>query len=373
MNDGVFKVVAFVLDKESRHVLEQLKSELVTQDIQINKGGIEEARLWCIKNGTPNLLIVDAGDCVGLEASLRKLADYCLPQMKLIVLGKKQEVGLYRRLMFAGVNDYHTTPLDIDSLRLSLLHLQGYKIDKPLRHGRVICVVGSVGGCGTSSLAANLAYFLAEEQRQFVALVDFDMYHSQHPILLGVDYDPHLEKIIADADRIDETLLAHSSHQVTENLHLFYAQDSQLHTHSHHQPTATIQALAEHYATVIVDVPDINHPAMLEIVEQADNCILITDYSLNSFRYLAKLRAKAPLKHQRQILVGNLSRSNKGRVPKKEITKTLGMEFGIELPFDAKAFEYSEREGKPLMARRSNLTKKLSQLGLKLGSAADKG
>ncbi len=373
MNDSVFKVVAFVLDKNSQHVLEQLKTDLVTQDIQINKGSIEEARQWCIKNGAPNLLIVDAGDCVGLEASLRKLSEYCLPQMKLVVLGKKQEVSLYRSLMFAGVNDYHTTPLDIDALRLSLLHLQGYRIEKPLRHGRVICVVGSVGGCGTSSVAANLAHFLAEQQNQHVALVDFDMYHSQHPILLGVDYEPHLEKIIADAERIDETLLAHSSQQVSENLHLFYAQDSQLHTHSQHQPPATIQALAEHYATVIVDIPDINHPAMLEIIEQADNCILISDYSLNSFRYLAKLRAKAPLKHQRQILVGNLSRSKKGRVPKAEITKTLGMEFSIELPFDAKAFEFSEREGKPLMAKRSSLSKKLTQLGQILGSSASKG
>ncbi|MEE3878923.1 AAA family ATPase [Vibrio sp. YYF0003] len=370
MTERVFNVVAFVLDSQSQQVLESLKSDLTTQDIQVKKGDIEAARLWCVKQGAPDLLIVDGGDCLGLEAALRKLAEYCPPQMKLIVLGKKQEVSLYRSLMFAGVNDYHTTPLDADAIRLSLLHLQGHQVTKPLRHGRVICVLGSTGGCGASTIAANLGYFLAEKQHQFVALVDFDLFHSQHPILLGADYDPHLEHIIVDADRIDETLLAHSSQQLTKHLHLFYGQDSQLPHDDVQQPAETIQALAEHYATVIVDVPNLNHPAMPAIVEQADNCIFVTDYSLNSFRYLAKLRANTPLKHQRQILVGNLCRHAKGRVPKQEITKALGLELIVELPFDAKAFDKAEREGKPLLAERSKFSKKIHQLGQVLGAAS---
>ncbi len=242
MTESVFNVVAFVLDDHSHKVFEQLKSNLTTQNIEIRKGTIEDARQWCVKHGAPDLLVVDGGDCIGLETALRGLAEYCPPQMKLMVLGKKQEVALYRSLMFAGVNDYHTTPLDIDAIRLSLLHLQGYQIAKPLRQGRVICVLGSTGGCGTSTIAANLGYFLAEKQSQFVALVDFDLYHSQHPILLGADYEPHLENIIQDAERIDETLLAHSSQQLTDRLHLFYGQDSQLSHDDVSQPVKTVQA-----------------------------------------------------------------------------------------------------------------------------------
>ncbi len=368
MTESVFNVVAFVLDDHSHKVFEQVKSNLTTQNIEIRKGTIENARQWCVKHGAPDLLVVDGGDCIGLETALRGLAEYCPPQMKLMVLGKKQEVALYRSLMFAGVNDYHTTPLDIDAIRLSLLHLQGYQIAKPLRQGRVICVLGSTGGCGTSMIAANLGYFLAEKQSQFVALVDFDLYHSQHPILLGTDYEPHLENIIQDAERIDETLLAHSSQQLTDRLHLFYGQDSQLSHDDVSQPVKTVQALAEHYATVIVDVPDLNHPAMKAILQQADNCIFVTDYSLNSFRYLAKLTANTSLKHQRQILVGNLCRNAKGRVPKQEISKTLGLDITVELPFDAKAVEKSEREGAPLLAARTKLSKKITQLGQLLGS-----
>jgi len=368
--ESVFNVVAFVLDDHSQQVFEQLDKNLTTQNIEIHKGSIEDARQWCVKHGAPHVLIVDGGDCIGLEGSLRNLAEYCPPQMKLIVLGKKQEVSLYRSLMFAGVNDYHTTPLDVDAIRLSLLHLQGYQIAKPLRQGRVICVLGSTGGCGASTIAANLGYFLAETQNQFVALVDFDLFHSQHPILLGTDYDPHLENIIEDAERIDETLLAHSSHQLTDRLHLFYGQDSQLPHDDADQPVQVVQALAEHYATVIVDVPDLNHPAMRAILAQADNCIFVTDYSLNSFRYLTKLTVNAPVKTQRQILVGNLCRNAKGRVPKQEMSKTLGLDISVELPFDAKAMEKSEREGVPLLTVRTKLSKKITQLGQLLGGSS---
>lgn len=370
MAENVFNVVAFVIDDHSKQVLEQLKPDLASQDVQVHKGDIEAARYWCTKHGTPDLLIVDAGDCSGLEASLSTLAEHCPPQMKLIVLGQKQEVNLYRSLLFAGVNDYHATPLDADTIRLSLLHLQGHQVSKPLRHGRVICVLGSAGGCGVSTIAANLGYFLAEKQKQRVALVDFDLFHSQHPVLLGTDYEPHLETIIQDAERIDETLLTHSSQQMSERLHLFYGQDSQLPMAHLEQPAATVTALAEHYGTVIVDVPDLHHPAMLEVIRQADNCIYVTDYSLNSFRFLTKLQSRAQSHHQRQILVGNLCRNAKGRVPKQELAKALGMEVTVELPFDAKAFEKAELEGKPLMARRSRLSRKLSLLGQSVGNGS---
>ncbi len=369
MSDNVFNVVAFVLDSSSQQVLDKLNSDLPSQELKVNKGNIEAAQQWCMKHGAPDLLIVDAGDCLGLEAALTALAEYCPPQMKLIVLGKKQEVNLYRSLMFAGVNDYHTTPLDADAMRLSLLHLQGHQVTKALRHGRVICVLGSAGGCGASTMAANLGFYLAEQQKQFVALVDFDLFHSQHPILLGQDYDPHLENIIRDADRIDATLLAHSSHEFSERLHMFYGQDGQLPLDKLQQPAAMVNALAEHYGTVIVDVPDLQHPAMLEVIDRADSCIYVTDYSLNSFRYLSKLRARIASHQQRQLLVGNLCRNSKGRVPKQEFGTTLGLELSIELPFDAKAFEKAELAGKPLVAQRSRLSKKLGQLAQLISTA----
>lgn len=373
MSDNVFNVVAFVLDLHSEQVLEQLAPTLPSQNMVVKKGDIHAARQWCVQHGAPDLLIVDAGDCLRLDAALAALAEHCPPQMKLLVLGQKQEVNLYRSLMFAGVNDYHTTPLDADNLRLSLLHLQGHQVAKPLRHGRVICVVGSSGGCGVSSVAANLAYFLAEQQKQFVALVDFDLFHSQHPILLGTDYDPHLESILQDAERIDDTLLAHSSQQVSSRLHSFYGQNSQLSLENIHQPAATINALSDHYASVIVDVPNLHHPAMLEVIERADTCIYISDYSLNSFRFLAKLRARAQSHHQRQLLVGNLCRDGKARVPKQEMSQALGMEVSFELPFDIKAFDKAEQLGQPLIALRSRLSKKLAQLGLLISAAPAQG
>ncbi|WP_070968904.1 AAA family ATPase [Vibrio sonorensis] len=373
MSESTFNVVAFVLDDHSEQVLAQLAADLDNQSIQVQKGDITKAKLWCVKNGAPDLLIVDGGDCVDLETSLSELANHCPPQMKLMVLGQKQEVTLYRHLMFAGVNDYHTTPLDADALRVSLLHLQGHQVKASFRTGKIICVLGSSGGCGVSTIASNLGYYLAEKQSQRVALVDLDLFHSQHPILLGTDYEPNLENIIQDADRIDETLLAHSSHQLTSNLHLFYGQDSHLPKSGNSAISETVTSLAEHYGCVIIDVPNLHNPALLEVIEKADSCIYVSDYSLNSYRFLAKLRSRVQSTYQRQVLVGNLCRKTKGRVPKSELSKALGIELSVELPFDPKAFEKSELLSKPIMTQSTKFSKKLSQLGQLVCSASLEG
>ncbi|KGY08346.1 AAA family ATPase [Vibrio sinaloensis] len=370
MSESTFNVVAFVIDDHSQQVLTQLASDLDNQNIDVHRGDIAKAKQWCIKHGSPDLLLVDGGECVDLESSLSELAHYCPPQMKLIVLGKKQEVTLYRHLMFAGVNDYHTTPLDGDALRVSLLHLQGHQVKTSLRTGKIICVLGSTGGCGVSTIACNLSHYLAENQNQRVALVDLDLFHSQHPILLGSDYDPNLENIIQDADRIDDTLLAHSSHQLTNNLHLFYGQDSQLDAIHHGAMRETISTLAEHYGSVIVDVPNLHNPALLEVIENADSCIYVSDYSLNSYRFLAKLRSRVVSTHQRQFLVGNLCRKNKGRVPQSQLSEALGLELALELPFEPKAFEQSELQSKPIMVQKNKLSKRLAQLGQLVCSAS---
>ncbi|HDZ9327708.1 AAA family ATPase [Vibrio cholerae] len=369
MTDSEFKVVAFVLDEHSQQVFNQLSRELNGQDWLVKKGDIQAATQWCLKQGAPDVLVVDGGDCLHLESALNGLVQSCSPQTKLIVLGQKQDVSLYRRLLFAGINDYHSTPLDANALRVSLLHLQGHKVAKSLRQGRIVCVLGSAGGCGVSTIAANLGYCLAERQKQQVALVDLDLFHSQHPILLGADYEPHLDNILHDARRIDATLLAHSSHQFSERLHLFYSQDSQLSLTDIKQPAEAIRVLAEHYGTVIVDVPDLHHPAMLEVLNHADSCIYVTDYSLSSLRYLAKLRVRQSGHHQRTLLLGNQCRHSKGRVPKLEISKAAGLDIGFELPFDAKAFEKAERTAQPLLAQRSRLSKKLEQISQWLSSA----
>ncbi|MCE2596752.1 P-loop NTPase [Motilimonas cestriensis] len=361
MAKATTKMAVFVLANSTEYALKLALAEQDQIDAAIQLGTIAQAKQWCIKHGAPDILIVDAGDCSGLALALSDLAQVCPPQMKLLVLGDKKDVNLYRQLLFSGVNDYHSTPVDIDALRASIRHLLGQPVTQSLRQGRIICVVGCAGGSGTSTVAANLAWLMATEQNQQVALVDLDVFHSQHPILLGVDYEPALNNILQQPDRIDATLLAHSAHQVTDKLHLFYDQNSHFSDASAAQLGQCIHAIAEHYSTLIVDLPDLRQPAMLDVLAQADLCIYMNNLSLNSFRYLSKLQASGQ-SQQRKLLVANQDRQRSGRVNSSDLGNGANLSVALTLPFEAKAFEQSERLGQPIAAQSGKFAKGLREL-----------
>lgn len=363
-------ILAFALQKSTLDALQAINLN-IEGTLQCQLGDINKATQVLIEQGAPDILIVDAGQCVQLEAALLALSEYCPPQMKLIVLGEKTDLALYRNLIFAGVSDYHATPLDQDALRLTLLHLQGKKLNKALHQGRTICVIGCSGGSGVSTVASNLAWVMGQEQKQRVALLDFDLFHSQHPILLGMDYEPSLNNLLENAHRIDATLLTHNAQQVSPNLHLFYDQDLHLSCTNLEQPELCVKAMAEHYGTVILDIPDLRHPALLKMLDQADICIWLNDASLSSFRYIDKLRHRFSNQEQRNLLVYNASRSSKGRIPKADIEQATSLKICCELPFDDKAFLNAESQGIPLVKSKSKLAKQLRSLALKVSNVQE--
>ncbi|MCG2837827.1 P-loop NTPase [Photobacterium sp. WH77] len=358
------QLVAFVLTDASRHSLNLIGEQLPDVVMTVREGDMQAACDYCLNQGAPDVLIVDAGDCGKLESDLSGLAQCCPPTMKLVVLGQRQDLNVYRRLMQLGVSDYHATPLDADALRLSLLAMVDRPATAPLRRGRVIAVVGSGGGVGTSTVAANLAWLLADEHHQHVALVDLNTYHSQHPILLGVDYEHIQHSIFTEAERLDDTLLSHAAHQVSERLHLFYSQDGVQDSPAQlsQEVISSVAMVAGHYSTVVVDVPDLRDPAWRALAAQADLCLILHDSSLSAMRLLNKWQFRQASTHQRRLLVANQCRTKTSRVPEAEMAQASGLQTLMTLPFDAAAVVKSEQSGQPVACVGGKLAKQLRKL-----------
>lgn len=361
MNSQSLTIAAFALSDMTKKGLKEVASSLDNYQWNVVQGSIDDAQRYCLKQGAPDILIVDGGDCLQLELALSALAPCCPPDMKLVILGQPTEVSFFRKLLFVGVNDYHSTPLDLDSLRLSILRLAGQQIVKPLRQGRIICVVGSAGGVGTSMVAANLAWLMSEQRKQHLALIDLNVFHSQHPILLGQDYEPSLHQLLEQHERLDSTLLNHSAHKVSERLHLFYGQEADLPYHD--EWVATIERIAEHYSSVIVDIPDLRHSGLRQLVQKSDVCIYLHDYSLNAVRVLEQLQAQhGNNSGQRRLVVGNLARQAKGKIPFKQIESASGLMFSEQLPFEPKTVIQAEQKGQPIAQQGGKLAARLQSL-----------
>ncbi|MGL5608794.1 MAG: AAA family ATPase, partial [Aeromonas veronii] len=262
-----------------------------------------------------------------------------------------------------GVDDYYPAPLDPDALRAGLLRLLGVPLVTSLRKGRVICVVGAAGGVGTSTVCANLALELAEQHHRQVALLDLNLYHSRHPILLGSDYAPPGEQWWQATDRLDGTLLAHTAHQLGSRLFLFYDEGAEL-VLGAEQLVAAVNVMAEHYSTLIIDVPDLRSHGLRALLQEADVVIWLHDFSLGALRLLGNLPKGGQA--QRHLLVGNHCRGKEARVPAAELERVCGQPHAAVLPYDHGAFVRAERAGMALIKQKSKLARAIKWLAAEL-------
>ena len=129
--------------------------------------------------------------------------------------------------MQAGAADYLFKPLDVDALRRSLRRIEESR-EKPRslgRHGRTVTVIGTRGGVGASTVAANLGWMLAEKSKEKIALIDLDFRFGTLALQFDVESGSGLHEALRQPDRVDELFLERSMRQATANLNILSTQE----------------------------------------------------------------------------------------------------------------------------------------------------
>ena len=101
--------LAFVNDPESEAVLQTAFREEAPGAVL--RGDITKAIQHLAANRSPRVLVVDISDVALPVTQIHQLADVCEPGVSVIVIGTRDEVGLYRDLLHAGIAEYIVKPL----------------------------------------------------------------------------------------------------------------------------------------------------------------------------------------------------------------------------------------------------------------------
>ena len=142
--------------------------------LKIQMGGIAAAIEAYKSSPTPNVIIIETdnrGDQI--LAGLDALAEVCDAGTRVIVIGRHNDIALYRELVRRGVNDYLVTPTGTIDVVRAVCGLFTAPDAKAV--GRVIAVVGAKGGVGASCVAHNLAWAVAREAKLDTVVVDLDL------------------------------------------------------------------------------------------------------------------------------------------------------------------------------------------------------
>jgi len=190
--------------------------------LKIQMGGITAAAEAYSNAPTPNVIIIESvgrGDDV--LSGLDSLADVCDAGTRVVVIGRHNDVLLYRELTRRGVSDYLIAPVGTLDVVRSICGLFSAPDAKPV--GRVIAVTGAKGGVGASTIAHNVAFAVAHDLQLDTVVADLDLGFGT----AGLDYNQDPTQGIADAvfspDRIDTAFIDRLLSKCTDHLSLLAA------------------------------------------------------------------------------------------------------------------------------------------------------
>lgn len=342
-------VMAYVQDSESEAVLRRLAAHLALPGFEVHRGTIATAERDLKTKRSPAVLFVDVTGVDRVLDAVQSLSDVCEPQLQLVVIGQSNDVGLFRGLLGLGVADYLFKPLTSELLESVVWRLtNGNRRGGEGRLGKLVAVTGARGGAGASSIAANLATYLAEKASRRVALVDLDVRTGALALMLGAMPNSGLAEALELPGRIDDLFLERATISIGPRLDLLASEMPAFTSR-----TMTIEAgeallgrLQRSYHYVIIDVPmpllDICRPWLASASVQ----LLATEGSLLSARDAVQRLDAAAAANQRHILIHNKA-GRPGDLSAADIATACNRPADCEIPFLPRAFGTAINMGRP--------------------------
>lgn len=258
---------------------------LAKTHLTVHMGGLAKAVDHFQTAATPNLIMVEALDGgAELFAQLGELAEVCDPSTKVIIIGRANDIGLYRELMRQGISDYIVRPRSPLQIIKSIATLYVDPSAPPI--GRTIAFVGARGGSGSSTLAHNVAWCAAEEMHSDTVILDLDLPFGTASLDFEQDPTSGLIEALGSPERLDDVLLDRLLQKHTDHLSLFTApnlldRDYDIDDQAFETVIDVVRGAAP---TIIVDVPHIWTGWSKRLLQTADQIVITATADLAAFR-----------------------------------------------------------------------------------------
>src|SRR6202451_3872494 len=166
-------------------------------------------------------IILETEGRTDILAGLDQLASVCDSGTRVIVIGRINDVTLYRELVRRGVSDYVIAPINALDVVRSVCGL--FSAPEAKAVGRIIAIVGAKGGVGASTIAHNVAWAIARDLAMDSVVADLDLAFGT----AGLDYNQDPPQGIAEAvfapERVDAVLVDRLLSKCADNLSLLAA------------------------------------------------------------------------------------------------------------------------------------------------------
>ncbi len=373
-------IQAFCDDARSAEVLQYAAEDrrLSKAHVSVHMGGIGAAIAHYVDSPTPNLIIVDSGlKGAALLPELDILAESCDPGTRVIVIGRHNDVMLYRELLKRGVSEYLVTPIEPMGLMESISNLYNNPDTDPVGH--VFAFIGAKGGVGSSTICHNVAWTLSEVLKSDVTIADLDLAFGTTGLDFNQDPVQGIAEALAAPERLDDQLLDRLLTKCSEHLSIFAApvvldKDYDI------SPDAcdmVIDVVRQNVPFVTVDLPHCWSPWSKRILLQADEVIITAAPDLANLRNaknivdLLKLSRKNDSKPHLVLNMTNVPKRQE--ITLKEFEQALDIKAISVIEYDCETFSQAANNGQMIeeMNAKAKAAENFREIAMKMTRRKD--
>ncbi|KQV44308.1 MULTISPECIES: CpaE family protein [unclassified Rhizobium] len=337
--------------------------------LRINSGSIAAAANMFSTMATPNLIILETStEPRHLMAELAPLAAVCDASTKVVIIGRYNDISLYRELIRNGISEYMVAPVAMPDV---LGTIAGIFVDpeaEPL--GRTVAFIGAKGGVGSSTLAHNCAWGISNLFSTEVVLADLDLPYGTANINFDQDPPSGIAEAVFAPERLDEVFLDRLLTKCSERLSLLAA-PSMLDRAYDFEPAAfqPLTELLQRNAPVsVLDVPHQWSEWTRNVLAEADEVVVTAVPDLanlrnakNLFDCLKKLRPNDKMPH---LVLNQVGMPKRPEITPGDFCDSLEIEPVAIIPFDAVLFGNAANSGRMIaeIDKKAPVAETLSQL-----------
>lgn len=320
-----------------------------------HEGGIMAAVEYCRSNPVPNLLIVEsrASNDVIL-AELERLADVCEPDTRVMVIGYSNDIHFYRELLRRGISEYVVAPIAAVPLINTISGI--YRDASAAKLGKIYAFVGAKGGVGSSTIAHNIGWTMAQRFGSDVVLADLDLPFGTAGLDFNLDVSQGIVEAIQDTSRLDEVLFDRLLARCGDHFSLLVA-SAKLDRPYDLNADAFASLLEIAQANVpftILDVPHVWTSWARNALTAADEIVITAAPDLANLRNAKNLinflKQARPHDVPPRLVLNQVGMAKRPEIKPNEFARALDAEPLACIPFDAHLFGTAANNGKMISA-----------------------
>ncbi|HLP68307.1 MAG TPA: AAA family ATPase [Rhizobium sp.] len=347
--------------------------------LTVKPGGIKEATALYGGVTSPNLIVIENNDDeASLMAALEALAVECVTGTKVIIVGRSNDIGLYKTLLDAGVSDYLLSPLDpmalIAAVQRCFRHTDSEKL------GRIIAFVGAKGGTGSSTIAHNVAMAMSNRTGADVLLADLDLQSGTLGLNFDVDAPQGMAEVLASTERLDDVLLRRLAVQYSDHLHLLTAAGdySKAVNLKESDVDRLLDVARSSSWNVVLDLPYLWTQWTRKILMEADEIVITATADLASMRnakhMIGFLKQARPNDPPPRLVLNRIGTPKLREIKAKDFADAVGLDEHVTVPLDMPLFGKAANDGRLIIetAPQSTAGKAMVSLAWRVGGTRER-